>query len=60
MCSGFSYISLLKAETAEHRGGHSIAGGIGAEVSITFPRRIFYVQKIWEHPVFVDLISVSI
>jgi hypothetical protein len=45
MCSGFSYISLLKAETAEQRGGHNIAGGIGAEVSITFPRRILYVQK---------------
>jgi len=57
MCSGFSYISLLKAETAEQRGGHSIAGGIGAEVSITFPRRIFYVQKMWEDPVFIDLIQ---
>ena len=60
MCSGFSYISLLKAETAEQRGGHSIAGSIGAEVSITFPITIFYIQKSCEHPVFVDLISVSI
>ena len=51
MCSGFSYISLLKAETAEQRGGDSIAGGIGAEVSVTFPRIMFYVQKMWQHPV---------
>jgi hypothetical protein len=43
MHSGFSYISLLKAETAEQRGGHSIAGGIGAEVSVAFPRRIIYL-----------------
>jgi hypothetical protein len=60
MFSGFSYISLLKAETAEQMGGHTVAGNSEAEVSVTLPIRIFYVQKTHEHPVFVNLISVSI
>jgi hypothetical protein len=43
LCPGFSYISLLKAETAEQKGGQTIAGDSEAEVSGTPPRRTFYV-----------------
>jgi hypothetical protein len=60
VCPGFSYISLLKAETAEQVGGHTIAGNSEAEVSVTLARRIFCVQKRCEHPVSVNLISVSV
>lgn len=52
MCPGFSYISLLKAETAEQKGGQTTAGDCEAEVSGTPPRRTFYVQERCEHQIF--------